>query len=138
MTRQEANDLFGWLKDSYPRNYADMDARRAATTVDNLADVFGQYPYVEVIKEYKRFYRSQKNEPHPSEILAGLRREVRTGTREPDADPYEVLKANPKYYEIAQAYGERATRRAAKLCTQTASIRELLWRLEDDMPCRED
>lgn len=138
MTRQDAADLYGWLENSYPRNYKDVSPRQMATTIDNLMDAFGPFPYTDVIAEYKRVFRNQKNEPHPSEIRKGLKMETaafKTGFSAEDA--YEKLKTAPKYAEISRAYGERATRRAAKLCTQTATIRELLFRLEHDIPCKE-
>ncbi len=40
MTRQEAEYLYGWLENTYPRNYRDADLRQKATTIDNLAKVF--------------------------------------------------------------------------------------------------
>lgn len=138
MTRKDAENLYGWLSSSYPRNYRDADARLVATTVDNLTKVFEHCTFQEVYEEYQRTFAHQKNEPHPSEVLSEIRRSKReTRKAEAQADPYEVLKANPKYAEIANAYGERATRRAAKLCTRTATIKELLFHLEHDIPCRE-
>jgi len=130
MTRQEAANLYGWLKATYPRNYRDADLRQEATTIDNLADVFGAFQYVEVIAEYKRTFKQQKNEPHPSEIRAAVRRDKReTRTAVAQEDPYDVLRRHPKWAEFCEAYGERECKRAAKICTQTASIGELKFRL---------
>ena len=137
MTRKEAADLYGWLKASYPRNYRDVDARTMATTIDNLSKVFAQDQYIKVQAEYERIYGLQKNEPHPSEVKANLRGEREQVMAAATVDPYEVLKAHPKYAEIAHAYGERTTRRAAKLCTMTATVGELRFHLEHDLPCRE-
>ena len=137
MTRQEAEYIYGWLENSYPRNYRDADLRQKATMIDNLTKVFANVPYAEVQAEYERFYANQKNEPHPSEVKANLREERQQVRAAATVDPYEVLKAHPKYAEIAHAYGERTTRRAAKLCTMTATIGELRFHLEHDLPCRE-
>ena len=130
MTRQEAANLYGWLKATYPRNYRDADLRQEATTIDNLADVFGAFQYVEVIAEYKRTFKQQKNEPHPSEIRKGLKMDggsIKTGYSPDEA--YAKLRQHPKWYEFCMAYGERECKRAAKICTQTASIGELKFRL---------
>lgn len=137
MTRQEAEFLFGWIRNSYPRNYRDADPRQTATTVDNLAEVFSPYTFQDVLAEYKRKFASQKTEPHPSEIRAALRGEKEEKRAEGVEDPYETLRKHPKWDEFCNAYGERATRRAAKLCVQTGSIAELKFRLEYDTPCRE-
>lgn len=137
MTRKDAENLYEWLTNTYPRNYKDADARRDATTVDNLATVFAKAPFADVLTEYKRVMARQKNEPHPSEILAALAHDRKaTHKVEPGETAYEALKRNPKYAEIERAYGERATRRAAKLC-QHASINELQFHLQYDIPCRE-
>lgn len=130
MTRQDAYNVYLWLANSYPRNYKDADERRKATTVDNLAKVFAHNTYKDVIEEYERVYGMQKNEPHPSEIRAAIRTEARQAVKA--EDPYEVLKRHPKWDEMCRAYGERACRRAAKLCVETASISELRFRLEND------
>lgn len=135
MTRQEAVNLYGWLRNSYPRNYRDVDPRQEATTIDNLAKVFAHYSYKEVQEEYERVFANQKNEPHPSEIRKSIKAEVKKAVQA--VDPYEVLRKHPKYAEFEMAYGERACRRAAKLCVETASIGELKFRLERDTPCRE-
>lgn len=137
MTRKEATDLYGWLKDSYPRNYKDADARRTATTIDNLAKVFGPYTYREVQEAYEKVFMYQKNEPHPSEIRATLRGEREELRAEGVEDPYEMLRKHPKWAEFCNAYGERAVRRAAKLCVQTGTCSELKFQLEHDTPCRE-
>lgn len=129
--------MYGWLENSYPRNYRDADLRRKATTIDNLAKVFAQDQYIKVQAEYERIYGLQKNEPHPSEVKANLRGETKPKAAAPDVDPYEVLRKHPKYADMERAYGARATRRAAKLCVETASIGELKFRLEHDTPCRE-
>lgn len=133
MTRKEAEYLYGWLENSYPRNYRDADARRIATTVDNLGKVFAQFPYQDVLAVFEQIYASQKNEPHPSEVKARLmsEREERHG-RAAEFDPYEVLRRKPEWDEFCHAYGEKACKRAAKLCVQTASIAELKWRLMMD------
>ena len=138
MTRKEAADLYGWLKASYQRNYRDVDARTMATTIDNLSKVFARDQYTAVQAEYERIYGLQKNEPHPSEVKANLRGEREQVKAEAKADPYEVLQKHPKWFEMCEAYGERACRRAAKLCTQTATVGELMFHLEHDIPCRED
>ena len=137
MTRAEAEYLYGWLENSYPRNYKDADLRRKATTIDNLAKVFAGNTYKEVQEEYERIYSVQKNEPHPSEVRNNLRSEETQRTAAPSFDPYEVLRKHKKWTEFCMAYGERAVRRAAKLCVETASIGELKFRLEHDTPCRE-
>lgn len=137
MTRQEAEYVLGWLRASYPRNYKDMDARQAATMLDNLTKVFAHNTYREVQAEYERVYGMQKNEPHPSEIRAHLSGETRKQMTAAAADPYEKLQRHPKWDDMCRAYGERACRRAAKLCTETAGIHELRFRLETDIPCRE-
>ena len=135
MTRREASDLYGWLADTYPRNYKDADQRRIATVIDNLARVFAGNPFRDVLAEYQRVLMYQKTEPHPSEIRKALKGEVRAAVQRDD--PYEVLRRHPKYAEMELAYGERACRRAAKCCTETASIDELKFRLENDTTCRE-
>ena len=137
MTRKEAADLYGWLSDSYPRNYKGADLRQQATTTDNLAKVFAPFPFGDVLKEYERVYARQKNEPHPSEIRAALMSEKEERTEEAVADPYEVLRKHPQWDQMCHAYGERAVRRAAKLCTQAATIGELKFHLQHDLPCRE-
>ena len=48
MTRQEAEYLYGWLTNSYPRNYRDADLRQTATAIDNLTKVFAHFQYKEV------------------------------------------------------------------------------------------
>ena len=138
MTRTEAEYLYGWLENSYPRNYRDADLRRKATTIDNLAKVFAHDTYKSVQEAYERIYAAQKNEPHPSEVKANLRGEREQVKAEAKADPYEVLQKHQKWFEMCEAYGERACRRAAKLCTQTATVGELMFHLEHDIPCRED
>lgn len=135
MTRQDAANLHDWLRNSYPRNYKDEGERQYATAVDNLADVFRNNAFVDVLAEYKRVYATQKNEPHPSEIRAAIKSETRKAVKA--EDPLEVLKRHPKWDEMCRAYGERACRRAAKLCVETASIGELKFRLENDIPCTE-
>ena len=130
MTRQDAYNLYLWLENSYPRNYREADERRIATTIDNLAEVFRYNAFVDVLAEYKRVYATQKNEPHPSEIRAAIKTEARRTVKA--EDPLEVLKRHPKWDEMCRAYGERACRRAAKLCVETASIGELKFRLEND------
>lgn len=130
MTRQDAANLHDWLRNSYPRNYKDETERQYATAVDNLADVFRNNAFVDVMAEYKRVYATQKNEPHPSEIRAAIKSETRKAVKA--EDPLEVLKRHPKWDEMCRAYGERACRRAAKLCVETASIGELKFRLEND------
>lgn len=130
MTRQDAANLHDWLRNSYPRNYKDETERQYATAVDNLADVFRNNAFVDVLAEYKRVYATQKNEPHPSEIRAAIKSETRKAVKA--EDPLEVLKRHPKWDEMCRAYGERACRRAAKLCVETASIGELKFRLEND------
>lgn len=135
MTRREANDLYGWLRDTYPRNYATADERRVATVIDNLAKVFAHNTYKDVQAEYERVFANQKNEPHPSEIRKSIKAEVKKAVQA--VDPYEVLRKHPKYAEIEHAYGARATRRAAKCCVETASIGELQFRLDFDTACTE-
>lgn len=130
MTRQDAANLHDWLRNSYPRNYKDEGERQYATAVDNLADVFRYNAFTDVLAEYKRVYAMQKNEPHPSEIRAAIKTEARKAVKA--EDPLEVLKRHPKWDEMCRAYGERACRRAAKLCVETASIGELKFRLEND------
>lgn len=130
MTRQDAANLHDWLRNSYPRNYKDEGERQYATAVDNLADVFRYNAFADVLAEYKRIYATQKNEPHPSEIRAAIKSETRKAVKA--EDPLEVLKRHPKWDEMCRAYGERACRRAAKLCVETASIGELKFRLEND------
>lgn len=130
MTRQEAEYLYAWLENTYPRNYRDVDLRQKATAIDNLAKVFAHNTYKDVQAEYERVFANQKNEPHPSEIRKSIKAEVKKAVQA--VDPYEVLRKNPKYAEMEMAYGERACRRAAKLCVETASIGELKFRLERD------
>lgn len=130
MTRQDAANLHDWLRNSYPRNHKDETERQYATAVDNLADVFRYNAFADVLAEYKRVYAMQKNEPHPSEIRAAIKTEARKAVKA--EDPLEVLKRHPKWDEMCRAYGERACRRAAKLCVETASIGELKFRLEND------
>ena len=130
MTRQDAANLHDWLRNSYPRNYKDETERQYATAVDNLADVFRNNAFVDVMAEYKRIFATRKNEPHPSEIRAAIKTEARRTVKA--EDPFEVLKRHPKWDEMCRAYGERACRRAAKLCVETASIGELKFRLEND------
>lgn len=130
MTRQDAANLHDWLRNSYPRNYKDENERQYATAVDNLADVFRNNAFVDVMAEYKRIFATRKNEPHPSEIRAAIKSETRRTVKA--EDPLEVLKRHPKWDEMCRAYGERACRRAAKLCVETASIGELKFRLEND------
>ena len=140
MTRKEAADLYGWLKASYPRNYRDVDARTMATTIDNLSKVFAQDQYIKVQAEYERIYGLQKNEPHPSEVKANLKGDAAERRKIATADPdevYKALKKHPKYAEIENAYGARATRRAAKLCVVTGTVNELMFHLQYDTPCRE-
>lgn len=135
MTRQEAEYLYGWLENTYPRNYRDADLRQKATTIDNLAKVFAHNTYKDVQAEYERVFANQKNEPHPSEIRKSIKAEVKKAVQA--VDPYEVLRKHKKWTEFCMAYGERTVRRAAKLCVETASIGELKFRLEHDTPCRE-
>lgn len=130
MTRQDAANLHDWLRNSYPRNYKDENERQYATAVNNLADVFRNNAFVDVMAEYKRIFATRKNEPHPSEIRAAIKTEARQAVKA--EDPLEVLKRHPKWDEMCRAYGERACRRAAKLCVETASIGELKFRLEND------
>lgn len=130
MTRQDAANLHDWLRNSYPRNYKDENERQYATAVDNLADVFRNNAFVDVMAEYKRIFATRKNEPYPSEIRAAIKTEARRTVKA--EDPLEVLKRHPKWDEMCRAYGERACRRAAKLCVETASIGELKFRLEND------
>jgi len=132
MTRQEAEYLYGWLENSYPRNYKDTDLRRKATTIDNLAKVFSDNIYREVQEEYERIYSIQKNEPHPSEVRANLREEKTQRVAAPSFDPYEVLRKHPKWDEMCRAYGKRECIRMAKLCVQTGTIGELKFRLTYD------
>lgn len=130
MTRQDAANLHDWLRNSYPRNYKDENERQYATAVDNLADVFRNNAFVDVMAEYKRIFATRKNEPHPSEIRAAIKTEERRTVKA--EDPLEVLQMHPKWDEMCRAYGERACRRAAKLCVETATIGELKFRLEND------
>ena len=130
MTRQDAANLHDWLRNSYPRNYKDETERQYATAVDNLADVFRINAFVDVMAVYKRIFATRKNEPHPSEIRAAIKTVARRSVKA--EDPLEVLKRHPKWDEMCRAYGERACRRAAKLCVETASIGELKFRLEND------
>lgn len=135
MTRQEAEYLYGWLENTYPRNYRDVDLRQKATTIDNLAKVFAHNTYKDVQAEYERVFANQKNEPHPSEIRKSIKAEVKKAVQA--VDPYEVLRKHPMYAEIEHAYGARATRRAAKCCVEKCSIAELQFRLEHDTECTE-
>ena len=139
MTRQEAEYVYGWLENSYQRNYRDADLRQKATAIDNLTKVFAQFSYADVRAEYERIYAVQKNEPHPSEVRANLMRggDRRQSAAAPEVDPYEVLRKHPKYADMERAYGARAVRRAAKLCVETARCDELKFRIEHDTPCRE-
>lgn len=130
MTRQEAEFLFGWIRNSYPRNYKDADPRQLATAVDNLADVFSSYSYQEVLAEYKRRYATQKNEPHPSEIRKAIKTETRKLVKA--EDPFEVLQRHPQWDELCRAYGYSEVKRQAKLCVETGTIGELKFRLERD------
>ena len=132
MTRQEAEFLFGWIRNSYPRNYKDADPRQLATAVDNLADVFSAHSYQEVLAEYKRRYATQKNEPHPSEIRAAIKGETKKRTARATDDPLTVLRRHPKWDDICRAYGEKTVIRQSKLCVETATINELQFRLERD------
>jgi hypothetical protein len=130
MTRQEAEYLYGWLENTYPRNYRDADLRQKATTIDNLAKVFAHNTYKDVQAEYERVFANQKNEPHPSEIRKGIKAEVKKTVNE--VDPYEGLRKNPQFAEMEHAYGAREIRRQAKCCIETASIGELKFRLDRD------
>lgn len=130
MTRQEAANVYAWLRNTYPRNYRDVDPRQEATTIDNLAKVFAHNAYKDVQEEYERVFANQKNEPHPSEIRRAIKTEARKTVKA--VDPYEVLRKHPKWAEMCQAYGERECIRQAKLCVETASIGELKFRLERD------
>lgn len=137
MTRQEANNLYGWLSASYPRNYKDADPRQIATTIDNLAKVFAHYSFRDVQAEYERVYGLQKNEPHPSDIRKALKAETTHHKRGAEIDPLAKLRQHPKWDEMCRAYGPRACRRAAKLCVETGTMDELKFRLENDTPCTE-
>lgn len=137
MTRREANDLYGWLRDTYPRNYATADERRVATVIDNLARVFANNSFKEVLDEYQRAYTYQKMEPHPSDIRAALKGGPKRMAAADQDDPYEKLRRDPKYAEMEYAYGARACRRAAKLCVEKCSIAELKFRLDHDTECTE-
>lgn len=132
MTRKEAEFLFGWLSNSYPRNYRDMSDRTVATMVDNLAEVFSSYSYTEVLAEYKRRYAMQKNEPHPSEVRAAIRGETKQKTARAIEDPLQNLMKHPKWDDICRAYGYNVVKRQAKLCVETAGMDELRFRLERD------
>lgn len=133
MTRMEAINLLGWLKDSYPRNYAGADERRVATILDNLARVFANEPFGAVLEEYQRVYCQQKNEPHPSEILAGIKNKKGPAQRSmagPDPEAiYEKLKQDPEYDQLVHIYGKYMVRRMALICTQYGTMAELKWRL---------
>ncbi len=137
MTRREAIDLYGWLRDTYHRNYATADERRAATVIDNLARVFANNSFKEIMDEYQRVFTYQKTEPHPSDIRAAIKGVAKRKIAAEELDPYEALRRHPKYAEMEYAYGARACRRAAKLCTEKCSIDELKFRLEHDIPCTE-
>ena len=130
MTRQEAEYLYGWLQNTYPRNYRDADLRQKATTIDNLAKVFAHNTYKDVQEEYERVYAFQKNEPHPSEIRKAIKTETRKLVKA--EDPFEVLQRHPQWDELCRAYGYSEVKRQAKLCVETASIGELKFRLERD------
>lgn len=130
MTRQEAEYLYSWLENTYPRNYRDADLRQKATTIDNLAKVFAHNTYKDVQAEYERVFANQKNEPHPSEIRKAIRSERKKLVQA--VDPYEELRKHPKWDDMCRAYGERTVIRQAKLCVETASIGELKFRLERD------
>lgn len=137
MTRNEAINLFGWLKDSYPRNYAGADERRVATILDNLTRVFAQEPFGAVLDEYRRVYCQQKNEPHPSEILAGLRNQrgpVVRGLEGPDPEEiYAKLQKHPEYDQLVRIYGKLEVRRMALISTQFGTMAELKWRLMNEV-----
>lgn len=132
MTRQEAEFLHGWLRNSYPRNYKDADPRQLATAVDNLAEVFSTYSYQEVLTEYKRRYATAKNEPHPSEIRTALKGETKKKEARATDDPLSTLRRHPDWDQLCRAYGEREVIRQAKCCVETATIGELKFRLERD------
>ena len=137
MTRQDAINLYSWLKDSYPRNYAGADERRTATVLDNLTRVFANETFQDVWDEYRRVYGQQKTEPHPSEILANLKKRKGPGSArgKEGLDPYQVyekLRVLPEYGILENAYGASLVRRTAKICTQFGTIAELKWRLEHD------
>ena len=138
MTRKEAAELYNWLVASYPRNYKNVDEATMAIHIDNLANTFYYLPLKDVLEQYKRVFATQKNEPHPSEIRAALKDDTRRPAAAKAAtDPYEILRKHPQWDEMCHAYGERACRRAAKLCVVTASIDELKFQLKYDTPCRE-
>lgn len=138
MTRKEAQELYKWLMAAYPRNYRNVDETTMAMQVDNLASVFYYLPLKDVLEQYKRTFGQQKNEPHPSEIRAALKDDTRRpAAAKAETDPYEILRKHPQWDEMCHAYGERACRRAAKLCTVTAGINELKFHLECDLQCRE-
>lgn len=130
MTRLEAVNVYGWLRNSYPRNYKDVDPRREATTIDNLVKVFGNYSYKEVIAEYERVFANQKNEPHPSEIRRAIKAEEKQKviTELPEV----ILRRHPEWDMFCKAYGEREVIRQARCCVETASIGELKFRLLRD------
>ena len=130
MTRQEAEYLYGWLQNTYPRNYRDADLRQKATTIDNLAKVFAHNAYKDVQEEYERVYAFQKNEPHPSEIRKAIKTETRKLVKA--EDPFEVLQWHPQWDELCRAYGYSEVKRQAKLCVETGTIGELKFRLERD------
>ena len=132
MTRQDAANLHDWLRNSYPRNYKDETERQYATAVDNLADVFRNNAFVDVMAEYKRIFATRKNEPHPSEIRAAIKGETKKRTARATDDPLTVLRRHPKWDDICRAYGEKTVIRQAKLCVETATINELQFRLERD------
>ena len=132
MTRQEAEYLYGWLQNTYPRNYRDADLRQKATTIDNLAKVFAHNTYKDVQEEYERVFASQKNEPHPSEIRAALKQETRQTVARASVDPLQSLKQHPEWDQLCRAYGEKEVKRQAKLCVETGTIGELKFRLERD------
>lgn len=137
MTRKEAAELYKWIVAAYPRNYKNVDDATVTIHIDNLASVFYYLPFKDVLDEYKRVYGQQKNEPHPSEIRAALKDDTRKAPVKATDDPYEVLRKHSQWDEMCHAYGERACRRAAKLCVVTASIDELKFQLEHDLPCHE-
>ena len=132
MTRQEAEYLYGWLENTYPRNYRDADLRQKATTIDNLAKVFAHNTYKDVQAEYERVFANQKNEPHPSEIRAALKGETKKRAARATDDPVTALRRQPGWDMLCQAYGEREVIRQAKCCVETASMGELRFRLDRD------
>lgn len=130
MTRQEAEYLYGWLENTYPRNYRDADLRQKATTIDNLAKVFAHNTYKDVQAEYERVFANQKNEPHPSEIRRAIKAETKKAVKA--EDPFTVLQRHPEWDQLCRAYGYSEVKRQAKLCVETGTIGELKFRLERD------